>query len=274
MVFILLACSVTNEPSEGIVHVLTYNIHGLPAEITGDDTTTRIEQIAPLLGDFDIVGLQEDFIDENHNIIASAAPHPYRDNFNEKVEDDRYYGSGLSAFSVHPILADQNTHYTACHGYIDSASDCFASKGFQALEIEVAPGLTIHFYNTHLEAGGGQEDTLARQTHVDQLLTSLNGFSADQPVIFLGDTNLHAADPVDSPLLEQLLQEGNLIDSCESVGCTEPEHIDRIFYRNSPNMELTVQQWINQDGFVDLAGLDLSDHPAISAHISWNHTPQ
>ena len=45
--------------------MLTYNIHGLPPEVTGDDTTGRIEQITPLLSDYDVVGLQEDWIEEN-----------------------------------------------------------------------------------------------------------------------------------------------------------------------------------------------------------------
>ncbi len=273
MIFIVLACTGAKEPSQGELHFLTYNIHGLPVEITGDDTPGRIEQIAPLLAEFDIVGLQEDFIDENHDIIAESATHPYLDRFNEKVEQDRYYGSGLSTLSVAPILTDQNSHYTTCHGYLDSASDCFASKGFQALEIELSTDLTFHLYNTHLEAGGSEEDTLARQVQVEQLLASLNNYSAEHAVIFLGDTNLHASDSNDSPLLEKLYSQANLIDSCQAVNCPEPENIDRIFYRNSPNLEFTVQQWVNDQEFVDQSGTNLSDHPAISAQISWTFTP-
>ena len=64
LVWMLLACA--NDPSTaGTFTALTYNVHGLPPEITGDDTTARIEAIASLFGEFDVVGIQEDFIDDN-----------------------------------------------------------------------------------------------------------------------------------------------------------------------------------------------------------------
>ena len=274
MIFLFLACTGTKDtatyPNEGSLNLLTYNVHGLPPEITGDDTTARTERIAPLLSDFDIIGLQEDFIDDNHDILATTVPHPYQDRFNDKVEESRYYGSGLSVFSYSLILGSHNTHYTACNGYLDGSSDCLASKGFQVVEIELSNGQSIHLYNTHLEAGGGTEDNQARQVHVDQLVESLQNHSANKAVVFLGDTNLHANDSADIPMLEQLLEQGDLLDSCEAVGCPESDHIDRIFYRSSTDIELTVENWSRDEGFVDEEGNDLSDHPAITVTISWN----
>ena len=67
LIISLLGCSddtPTQEPPQtfGQFSVLTYNIHGLPPEVTNDDTSERIKQIAPLLEAYDVVGLQEDWI--------------------------------------------------------------------------------------------------------------------------------------------------------------------------------------------------------------------
>lgn len=270
--FFLFACTApqnTSLPDEGSFSVLTYNVHGLPPEVTGDETSVRIAQIATFLSDFDIVGLQEDFSDENHERIASTVRHPYQNRFNQKLSEDRYYGSGLSALSYFPIAAVQNTHYDSCHGYIDASSDCLASKGFQLIELMLTDGHSIHLYNSHLEAGGSDEDLQVRQQQVTKLIDSLQGYSADKAVIFVADTNLHSTDADDVLLLEQLEAEGGLSDACLSVSCPESNHIDRIFYRNGPMIEFTVNEWIRDQRFVDDNGVDLSDHPAIVATIDW-----
>ena len=137
-------------------------------------------------------------------------------------------------------------------------------------ELDIHPNHTIHLYNTHLEAGGGDEDNQARQAHVDQLIASLQNYSADVAVLFLGDTNLRASDPIDVPLLEQLYTDGGLSDSCLSVNCEETNHIDRILYRNSSSIELMVQEWKRDESFVDDNGIDLSDHPAITVQLDWS----
>ena len=62
----------SSQPQYGNLTVLTYNVHGLPSVITMDDTPGRLRQIAPLLSDYDIVGLQEDFDDTNHMMLAGS----------------------------------------------------------------------------------------------------------------------------------------------------------------------------------------------------------
>ena len=84
--------------AEGEFEALTYNVQGLPPEITGDDTTERMTRIGPLLDGFDVVGLQEDFIEGNHEILAGAAAHPTQLWFSD-VLGDRVYGSGLAGFA-------------------------------------------------------------------------------------------------------------------------------------------------------------------------------
>jgi hypothetical protein len=260
-------------PASGSLSALTYNVHGLPPEITGDDTASRLVDIGPLLPAFDIVGLQEDFDDANHAALVASVNHPTQVRFAEALAD-RVYGSGLAVLSHLAEESHFHEHYEDCHGVLDSASDCLASKGFQVVRLELAPGATVDVYNSHLEAGGGSEDHAARTQHVAQLLHSLADRSAERAVIFLADTNLHASDELDAPLLTQLLEEGGLVDSCAEVGCAEPDHIDRILVRDSAEVSLRVSGWEVRHEFVDEEGVDLSDHPAIATAMDWAYDPK
>ena len=254
----------------GELEVLSYNVHGLPSLITGDDTPARMGQIAPRLREWDIVGLQEDWDADNHQTLVGETDHQTKLWFSETVSVDRLYGSGLSVLSQVPALEVVNTHYTACSGTLDGASDCLASKGFQAVRLQVGAA-TIDLYNTHFEAGGGTEDNAARAVQVGQVVDALTGWSAGHAVIFTGDFNLRASDPEDQPELLRLEEEGGLVDACASLNCPEPDHIDRVFFRSSAEVSLEVRDWANQSAeFLDAEGVNLSDHPPISARIYWS----
>ena len=96
VILTLLGCSDTEskaEPTSGTLSVLTYNIHGLPPEVTGDDTTGRIAQITPLLSDYDVVGLQEDGIAENRSIWIDGAGFKTIEIFDESLREHQIYGT-------------------------------------------------------------------------------------------------------------------------------------------------------------------------------------
>jgi endonuclease/exonuclease/phosphatase family metal-dependent hydrolase len=144
-----------------------------------------------------------------------------------------------------------------------------ASKGFQAVRLDLG-GATIDVYNTHFEAGGGIEDNAARAVQVAEVLDSLQGWSAGEAVVFTGDFNLRWSDLEDVPLLELLAEESGLLDSCETLGCEETDHIDRVFFRNGETVEVDAVSWRNiSSEFLDSNGVDLSDHPPISATLEW-----
>ncbi len=260
-------------PREGEFVALTYNVHGLPPPITMDDTPGRMVQIAPLLNGFDLIGLQENFDDQNHETLANASEHPHQLRFGEPLED-RFYGSGLAVFSEFEITDNLHHYYSTCHGRFDSASDCLASKGFQVARIRLGPGAEVDVYNSHLEAGGSAEDDLARTVHVDELLEAMTSYSAGRALIFLADTNLHESDPEDAPDLSMLISEAQLSDACDVVMCPEPGRIDRIMYRSSVDVELSAMSWRVEPRFVDGEGDSLSDHDAISARIQWRRVPE
>lgn len=257
---------------QGSLTVLSYNVHGLPSLITGDDTPARMVDIAPRLEGWDLVGLQEDWDADNHEVLVSETDHLTKLWFSDTLSADRYYGSGLSLLASFPVMEVVNTHYSTCSGLVDGASDCMASKGFQVVRLQVGAA-QIDVYNTHFEAGGGAEDNAARSVQVGEVIASLEGYSDGRAVIFTGDFNLRESDPEDLPELERLEQDGGLEDVCKALSCIEPDHIDRVFIRSGSGVVLRAQSWANvSDEFIDSDGTDLSDHPPISATIAWELT--
>jgi endonuclease/exonuclease/phosphatase family metal-dependent hydrolase len=255
--------------TSGELTVLTYNVHGLPAAITGDDTPARMVDIGPKIADWDIVGLQEDFDSDNHQTLMDGAQPAEHRWFDDTLEG-RFYGSGLAILSTSAIIDHQHIHFSACHGTTDSSSDCLASKGFQVVRLAVGEA-SIDVYNTHLEAGGGEEDNAARQVHIDEILASLSGWSAGQAVIFTGDFNLRPSDAADVPLIAQLVNEAELTQACTALECPEADHIDKILFRSSDEIALTATSWANNaNDFLYALDTDLSDHPPLSATIRWN----
>ena len=259
----------TTVQNSGTLTVLTYNVHGLPSTITGDDTPQRMSEIAPRLEPWDIVGLQEDFDAVNHDILTGDSSHSSLHWFSDRLPD-RAYGAGLTVLANATVIDDTHHHYSSCNGVLDASSDCLASKGFQAIRLRFGRS-SIDVYNTHLEAGGGTADADARQVQIEELIESLNGWSHQQAVLFTGDFNLRESDPSDLPLMEELRDSAGLVDACQEVGCDEPNHIDQILFRSSDTLALNALEWSNvSDEFQSEDGTDLSDHPAISVTVEWD----
>lgn len=261
-----------NKPAavdSGTFSALSYNVYGLPSFVTGGDTAERMAQIGPLLGGFDVVGLQEDFIDDNHTVLADSCTLTTRTRFAAKLEA-KVYGSGLATFARLPLIAHEGQHYSTCHGFTGNGSDCFASKGILFNRLQLAEGAEIDLYTTHLDAGGDAEDDLARATQVGEALTFIKKHSQGRAVIFLGDFNLRPSDPPDKPQLDRIVAEANLKTACDALACAEPNHIDRIYFRSGDGLTLAAKSWQVQKQFVDSKGEDLSDHPAIGARFAWS----
>ena len=263
----------SEEFSSGEIDVLSYNIHGLPSAVTGDDTQARLTQIAPLLDQFDLVGMQEDWIDELYPILLDGSMLPYSDRFDVPYDDDKVYGAGLSFLGKHSIRSSTHIYYESCYGLLDNASDCFASKGLQFLEIQVE-NMILHVYNTHLEAGNGAEDQEVRTQQIDTIITQINTFSQDHPVILMGDFNLEPDEEEEAVLLDRLREESGLALVCTLLSCPEPNHIDQIYIRSSKSFVFEAFAWERAEYFVDEEGIPLSDHPAIMAKIGWEQVAE
>lgn len=259
-----------DSPTEGELSALIYNVQGLPDVLSESvrPTPERMALISPLLDEWDIVLIQEDFDPDNHALLVAEATHPVREWFDARLSPERAYGSGLSQLSrAGQLVSVTQEHYTACNGVFDGASDCLASKGFQILRLSLG-GAEIDIYDTHHEAGSGPEDIAARSAQFDQVIASIDGYSASRAVLFGGDTNLSWDDPEDVPLLQRYADAG-LRDACTEVSCPQTDHIDRFLLRDGDDLALTVTEWSSPEGFSDPQGGELSDHPPIAARLRW-----
>ena len=197
------------EPLSGTLEVVSYNVHGLPGFVTGDDTLARLRRISPRLRAFDVVGLQEDFLDEGHSLLLGGTDHPARRRFASKLPQ-RVYGSGLTTLARAKVLATRELHFTTFHGVVGAGADGLASKGFQITRLQLAAGVELDVYNSHLDAGGALGDSRARASQVAQLTSAIQTFSAGRAVLFLGDTNLKPERPRDARILAGWLEATSL----------------------------------------------------------------
>ena len=273
-ILVLMGCATEPAPmaTEGTFDALTYNVAALPDGLSsaGKPAADRMPQIAALLEEFAIVGLQEDFVEEYHALVV-ATSHETEEWFDAVKEADPppVMGSGLSVLARDVEVVDYfEQHYESCHGVLDAASDCLASKGFQVLRVRLG-GEDLDIYNTHHEAGGSDEDNAVREAQVQEVLDSIAGRSEGRAVLFMGDTNLRWSDPEDVRGLEMYADIG-LLDACDLTDCPETDHIDRFLVRDSDMLSITVTDWWRDERFVDADSDDLSDHPAIAGTFRWS----
>lgn len=268
-----LAQSTPRAPTrEGALRVLTYNVHGLPAPITGDDTLARQDAIGPRLKPFDVVGIQEDFMPDGHARLMRGVTQPTRQRFQAALSG-RVYGSGLTLLARPRVVARHSNHYTTFHGLFRHGSDGMASKGFQMLRLRLAGGVEVDVYNSHMDAGGARGDQVARATQVAQITSAMQTVSAGRAVVFLGDTNLESRRGQDVKTLGRWLRTTRLACACRPTRKTCCGRIDRILYRSGAGVRLSVKRWGVAPGFVDAKRRPLSDHAPIQAVLRWRRRP-
>ena len=274
LAILVLGCTGPGEPPAGVLDVLTYNVHGLTEPIAQDDPAGRMVQIAPMLDAYDIVGIQEAWVDDYYDALLGDAARETEIRFDLTLTDERVYGAGIAVLADLPELSRHQQHYSTCNGGLDGSSDCLASKGFQRVTLQLGTwgdaAYTVDVWNTHFEAGGGDEDVVARAAQVDDLVAAMQEQSAGRAMIFTADQNLHPwRDPPDAEAYARFTGEVGLQDACALLDCDDPENIDKVMVRDGATVVVSVDAWANEAAFFDSAGEALSDHPAISARLGW-----
>ncbi len=301
------AATTTKPPGgpSGEFRLLSYNVAGLPVEISKEHPDVNIPKISPLLDDYDVVMTQEDFdwwkpdglaskadFVNYHDRLRAEADHEYRTGQHPgaeavgiDIEADRpnmELGDGLGVLSEFPITDTVRVPWDRCFGEFDSgASDCLAMKGFLMTRLELADGVEVDLYDLHGEAGGGAEDQALQAEDFEQLAAYMKENSAGHAIIVGGDTNLHtdppgdgahedSADGKDLEIWNTFLEAIGLTDACTATNCDGPGRIDKIAYRSDDGVELEAKSHEFQtDVFVDEAGEDLSDHQALEVVFAW-----
>lgn len=262
----------TGEPTppvtQGTLQLLTYNVAGLPEGISGSMPTMYIPQISPLLNQYELALVQEDFA--FHEELAAAAEHPYQSEPHPDLDVENFVlGDGLNEFSQYAFEPPLRVAWAQCNGQLDMGSDCLTDKGFYRAVHTLAEGIEVDVYNLHMDAGGSPGDIAARDAQVAQLVEYIAAHSQGRAVIVAGDTNM---DEEDEASLQALLMGAGLTDVCRALDCPEAYRIDRVLYRSSEQIALTPMAWAIDASFVDPMGNALSDHEALGAVIGWAWT--
>ena len=151
--------------ASGEFSFLTYNVAGLPQEVSDENPEEHLPLISPLLEPFDIVVTQEDFdwwgeevadldfvnyherlrADTTHEFATERHPGPAAVGIDGSDPDRPLprVGDGLGVLSRFPISDVVRVPWAACRGLIDSASDCLAMKGFLVTTVELADGVEV-----------------------------------------------------------------------------------------------------------------------------------
>lgn len=270
-----------NNHKEGSLRLLTYNVAGLPEKISSAKAP-RYEsmlQIGAAINEYDIVNVQEDF---NYNIqLYSKNTHTYKTAHRGKA----IWGDGLNTFSKFPILEFKRVAWKKCNG-----SDCLTPKGFSLARMSIAKGVIIDVYNVHATAANSLSAAKARGRNLLQLAEYILEYSADRPLLVMGDFNAHYQYNLDNMLellkltqLQDIWVETQLngkypdvqdnFEFISDLDCTdELESIDKILYRNSAHLVFKPLQFkMEQDNFKNNKGMHLSDHLAVMAEIAWKN---
>lgn len=295
----------TGGPSEGGTggefSVLSYNVAGLPEEISGENPAANIPLISPRLDEFDIVITQEDFdwwsdvaanldfvhyhqrlrADTTHEHRSPKHPGPEAAGLDLTDRQDPYVGDGLGILSRFPLVGDDRVPWDGCFGSIDTsdrgAADCLAMKGFQMTRVSVADGVLVDLYNLHGEAGGSEDDQALQADDFAQLAAYIEENSAGNAVILGGDTNLHTdmehedgSNGADIEIWDKFLEATGLTDACTAVECDHPGRIDKMAFRSSDSIGIeALSHRFHGEEFVNDQGDALSDHEPLEVRFRW-----
>lgn len=280
--------------------VLSYNVAGLPQEISKERPGVHLPLISPLLEAYDVVLTQEDFdwwvpvlslLDfANYHIrLRAQTTFPYRSDRHpgpEAVGVDASsrglaVGDGIGLMSRFPLAGIEPHPWTECYGGIlpdGGASDCLAMKGFRVARMTLGDGAEVDVYSLHGEAGNTARDQELQAQDFEELAAFVTSHSAGRAVILAGDTNLHTDlvhpdgnDGADIAIWSQFLAATGLTDSCDAVGCADTGRIDKIAYRSGGGVELEATAHdVPAARFTAPTGEDLSDHDPVVVTFSWD----
>jgi hypothetical protein len=235
--------------------------------------------ISPLLNDYDLVVVQEDWLtpDPNpftgievyHELLAKDATHPYQSVpaplplANDPRRPEALMSDGLNTFSNFPFGELTRVAWEGCFGFTHARH-------------VLGDGVEVDIYNLHGEAGGTATDQQLSEADFLQLADFVNATSAGRAVIVGGDTNLHTHDGhadgtgnQDFVIWETFKSATGLTDVCDVIDPCD-QGIDKAFFRNNGQITITPESHnYARDKFRRSDGADLSDHPPLVVEFSW-----
>lgn len=259
------------------LEVLSYNVHGLPGWIAGDAPTRRMPRIGERMNAYDLVLVQEDWV--HHALLRRKATHgivvhgggarsPLLAGFGPFCGA---CGSGLSLLARKPepaLRLVQREAFRHCSGWLRDGSDCFATKGYLMLRLQLSSGAELDVWNVHLDAGRSESDHAARVAQLELLREHIAQISDGRALVLGGDFNLSIDRERDLALLLEFRKALSLEDSgaVRAAASRWKERIDHIFLRSGRDVALQRLDAGEALEFVE-DDVPLSDHPALRARL-------
>lgn len=270
----------------GTFRILSLNVAGLPGIISSSNPSKNTKQMSPLLNNYDLVSVQEDF--NYHSDLISQVTLPYLTPHSGVVP----FGDGMNFMSRFPLYETTRYKWNDSHGFITDGADQMTPKGILYSSMEIEPGYFIDIYDIHTDAGDDEKSYEARRSNMLQLAALIQERSVGKAVIVIGDTNsryTRAADNFETAVLVpcgltdpwiDLIRGGNvpadgdaLMDTSQRNGPNN-EVVDKIWYRSGTNIELdAIHYALLETEFTDADGNQLSDHYPITATMSYRISP-
>jgi endonuclease/exonuclease/phosphatase family metal-dependent hydrolase len=269
-------------PNEHVFDVLTFNTALLPEPVASTRQAARARAMAPHLVGYDVLVLQEAFIDawRERLLHELAGAYPHR---TEVVGQDGARGSplrqdgGIVILSRWPIVRQAQTTF----GAVCSGTDCLADKGVAYAAVRKGT-TTYHVFTTHAQSAYGW--AVASATRADQFalmraFVEAQGIPPIEPVVLAGDFNVDAREPerdamltalnaVWPPVVGPLRHTWDPLRNAWAYG--EAHWIDYVLY--GADHARPVAAWNRAVALKDGA-LDLSDHYAVWGRLVMAREP-
>lgn len=272
-------------PSDWVLSVMTYNIHGItpfahhdaadkgPERNNYDEIAARLRRLRAEGKAPHVVVIQEAFNPWSMKAALDSG-YPYV----VQGRGPRFGtlgGSGLFILSEYPIQLLTTLDYADCTGF-----DCWANKGAMHARIMVPERMqAFDLYNTHMNANSGVPPTPSSPS-MKARLAQIRDYAAfvrrtrdpEIPAILSGDFNMRVGNP-DYALFSSLLEGINAGEACQAAECTggDPapilkETVDHHFTLNGARMGLVATHFVR--AFTEAyRGGYLSDHAALQANF-------
>jgi hypothetical protein len=279
----------SDQPS-GRFSALTYNVAGLPAGLSGSEPDVNTELISPLLNPYDLVLVQESWINPEppipglevfHEVLVSQVTHPHLSEpappplGGDPRRPEALVSDGLNRMSRFPFGELTRVMWDDCFGGADTsdggAADCLSQKGFSVATTTIAPGVEIDVYNLHGEAGNTSLDQQFRAADFEQLAAFIAARSGGRAVIVGGDFNLNTDRAVDRDVFDAFLAATGLTDVCGVLDCgDDADRIDKFVYRSGGGVTIApLTHRFERETFRRDDGAPLSDHDPLAVTFAW-----
>jgi hypothetical protein len=279
-----------SEAASGQFTALTYNVAGLPAGLSGSEPDVNTALISPLLNAYDLVLVQESWINPEppipglevyHEVLVSQVTHPYLSEpappplGSDPRRPEALVSDGLNRMSRFPFGQLTRVMWDNCFGGADTsdggAADCLSQKGFSVATTAIAPGVQIDVYNLHGEAGNTPLDQQFRAADFEQLADFIAARSGGRAVIVGGDFNLNTDRAADREVFDAFLAATGLTDVCGVLDCgDDADRIDKFAFRSGAGVTIApLTHRFERETFRRDDGAPLSDHDPLAVTFGW-----